>query len=104
AVPIYESMGSLEQDYHLGSSQIIVAALQGLRIVNERDLSWQQIADFRNDHAAKTKLRRLRHWLDSTMMGKPLSYVRDELAIRLDDYEWALKKHGINTVTGTVAE
>jgi hypothetical protein len=104
AVPIYESMGNWERDYRPGSSEVIVAALHGLGIISESDLDWAQVLEFRNDISAKTKLRRLRHWVDSTMLDKPLSYVRDELAIRLDDYEWALKKHGIKTVTGTVAE
>jgi hypothetical protein len=37
------------------------------------------------------------------MVSKPTSYISDEIACRLDRYEWALKKHGIQTVTGTIA-
>jgi hypothetical protein len=104
AIPFYESMGDLEKDYRPGHSEVIVAALSGLGITNEKELSWDQVIEFRNDSAAKTKLRRLRHWLDSTIMDKPLSFVCDEIAIKLDDYEWALKKHGIKTITGTATE
>lgn len=31
-------------------------------------------------------------------------YIEDEISIKLEDYEQALKKHGIKTVIGTVEE
>jgi hypothetical protein len=34
----------------------------------------------------------------------PVPYVIDRLATRIDDYEWALKKHGIETVTGFLSD
>jgi hypothetical protein len=48
--------------------------------------------------------RRLRHWLDASMMGKPVSFIQDEIALKLADYEHALKKHGVVTLTGTLSE
>jgi hypothetical protein len=104
AVPVYDSAAACEADYGVGSSDVLVAALDGLAIIKEGDLTWEQVVEFRSDLDAKAKLRRLRHWLDSTMVGKPVSFVRDELAIRLDDYDWALRKHGIKTATGVVTD
>ncbi len=46
----------------------------------------------------------MRNWLDTEMVGKSISYVSDAIATRLDGYEWALKKHGIETVTGAVSD
>lgn len=104
AIPIYESMGDWGQDYHPGTSEVIVAALHDLKVVDESNLTWDQVTDFRNDSAAKVKLRRLQHWVEWSVMDKSPAYVRDELAVRLDDYEWALKKHGIKTIIGTATE
>ncbi|MEA2465378.1 MAG: hypothetical protein QOJ98_3125 [Acidobacteriota bacterium] len=42
------------------------------------------------------------HWLDNEMRGRTAAFIADELAIRLEDYEWSLRKHGIATVTGTL--
>jgi hypothetical protein len=66
-------------------------------------LAWDQVVDFRRDTEAKIKLRRLRNWLSNEFVGKPISYVSDAIAIKLDDYEWATKKHGISVVSGTVS-
>jgi hypothetical protein len=43
------------------------------------------------------------HWLDKEMVGKPRSFIEDEVACRVHDYEWALKKHGIQTVLGNLS-
>jgi hypothetical protein len=62
------------------------------------------VIEFRRDSEAKKKLRRFRHWLDRDLVGKSVQYVADEIAGRLEDYEWALEKHGIQTVTGTLSD
>jgi hypothetical protein len=49
------------------------------------------------------KLRRLFHWMDSEMVGKQVSFIGDHLATKLDDYEWALKKHGLQIATGVLS-
>lgn len=38
------------------------------------------------------------------MVGKSQAFVEDEISIRLDDYEQALRKYGIKTVVGTIEE
>jgi hypothetical protein len=103
AVPIYESADACSTDYGVGETETIVTVIENLGIINEGGLNWQQVMDFRNDRDAKMKLRRMRLWLDSVLVGKPLSYVTDAIAIKLDDYEWALKKHGIETITGSLS-
>jgi len=104
AVPMYESADACARDYHLGDTEVIVATIEKLGLVDEARLDWQQVLDFRNDQQARVKLRRMRHWLDSELEGRPISYVADALATRLDDYEWAPKKHGIETVTGSLSD
>lgn len=104
AIPIYDSFGGFEHEYRPGSSECIVAALDGLELAVEGALSWGQVLEMRKDKAAKEKLRRLRHWFDHNMIGKEIPFIVDELATRLSDYEWALKKYGVKTATGVAAD
>jgi len=101
-VPVYSSDEACSREYSVGSTEAIVGAIQNLRIVDESRLDWDQVVQFRQDPRATTKLRRLRHWLDLEFVGKPISYISDSIAVRLDDYEWALQKHGIETAIGTL--
>jgi hypothetical protein len=102
--PVYSSESGFEKDYKLGTTESIIAAIHNLRIVDDAKLSWPQVMDFRRDPEARMKLRRLRQWFDFELAGKPLPQVYDVLATKLDDYEWALKKHGLETVVGSLSE
>jgi hypothetical protein len=104
AVPVYESNDAWSRDYSAGDNEVLIAAIENLGIVDEERLDWQQIMDFREDPEAKAKLRRMRNWLDTDLVGRPASYIADALGARLDDYEWALRKHGIETVTGSLQD
>ena len=57
-----------------------------------------------SDVEAKLKLRRLRHWADLSIRNKSISFISDEISLRLEDHDWALKKHGIKTLTGTLSD
>jgi len=85
-----------------GDASVLVTTLSDLAIVDEKKLVWEQVQQFREDKDARSKLRRLIHWLDADMIGKSEQFVREEIAKKLDDYEWALKKHGIVTILGTI--
>ena len=92
AAPVYES----EAD-----RTVVVAALTNLEIVDEDQLTWEQVMAFRQDAGTLRKYRRFLHWLEG-MAGEPRSYVEDEIGIRLEDYDSALQKHGIRTVKGNL--
>lgn len=79
---------------------MILAGVKDIGIVDEGKLVWAQVEEFRKDSNARRKYRRMIHWLDSEMVGKSADFVADRIAIKLEDYEWALKKHGIKTITG----
>ena len=74
----------------------------GRRIVDEDRLAWEQVQEFRRDARAHSAYRMFVHWLDGEMVGKPATFVADEIAARLERYDWALRKHGIETVTGAL--
>lgn len=104
AIPIYDSSQQQQKEYKSGDRQAIVTALENLSIVDESQLTWDQIRQFREDSEARKKYRRLMHWMDKDMVGKSQSFVEDEIAIKLEDYEQALKTHGIRTVLGTFSD
>lgn len=78
--------------------------MENLKIVDEEKLTWEQVLELRNDKQSRLKYKRSIHWLDKEMIGKSQSFIEDDISIKLDDYEGALKKHGIKTVIGTVKE
>ena len=87
-----------------GDKDVIITTLDNLRIVDENSLTWEQVLELRNDQQSRNKYKRFIHWLDKEMIGKSQSFIEDEIAIKLSDYEEALKKHGIKTTLGTVKE
>jgi hypothetical protein len=99
ALPMYDSTESRDAEYQVGHTQVLVAAIEGLQVVDEDSLDVEQILEFRKDASAKSKFRQLRHWADKELAGKPSSFLIDAVSQRLEDYEWALKKHGILTVS-----
>lgn len=102
AVPLYESRAARESEYRSGDRSVLVATLSNVALVDENAITWEQVSELRRDAGMLRKFRRLAHWLDAEMVGKSLTFVQDEIAIRLDDYEAAIKKHGLMTTVGTL--
>jgi hypothetical protein len=104
AVPMYSSKATYNREYLPGNVEALVAISENLAVVDEDKLSWAQVLELRRDLEAKEKLRRMRFWIDSEFSGKTVSHIADACAVRLENYEWALRKHGIETVTGTLSD
>lgn len=103
AVPeLYDAQSNYERQYEAGKEAILVASLSNLRIVDEGQLQWDQVLEFRKDRDARRKFRRVLHWLDRDMVGKSQAFVQDEISAKLEDYAWAIKKHGLKTAIGTL--
>jgi len=93
---------SIEENKNARSN--FVLALSNLEIVDEKQLSWEQVLQFRQDEDARKKYIRLIHWLEKDLLDKPQSYIEDEISIKLDDYKTALKRHGIKTALGALSD
>ena len=102
-MPAYESSMARDSDYQLGDHQILIPVLTDLDIASNELLEWPQIIEFRSDKDAQKKYRRLVHWLDAEMVGKPLSFIEDEIALKLEDYLYAMRKHGVKIVLGSIS-
>jgi hypothetical protein len=102
-VPLYASVSRRDAQYRSGDQSAIVAVIQNLGIADDEQLQWEQVMEFRQDKDARAAYRHFVHWLDKEMVDRPVSYIADELAARVERYEWALRKHGIETVVGVLS-
>ncbi len=89
--------------YQRGDRQVVGAALQGLGIVDEEALTWEQVLEIREDARAVLNLKQVFLWLDNNMVDKDPSYIVDTIGEKIDRYEQALKKWGILTKAGSLA-
>lgn len=77
--------------------------INNIPTIVEEKLKWGQVLEVRRDEAAVKKLRRLKNWVNSDMNGKSRCEIAELLDQAIDDYSFALKKHGIMTTVGGVA-
>ena len=74
--------------------------LEGIKIIDNDSLSWKQVMDFKEDIEATSKLRNLRLWAKDGLNATSMSHAQEIIGQKLEDYEWAIKKHGVKTGTG----
>jgi hypothetical protein len=101
-VPLYDSALQRDVEYKPGTFAAITAVIENMAIVSEESLSWHQVIEFRKDSVAKAAYRRFIHWLDSDMVGQSADFMADEIAARMERYDWAVRKHGLQTVVGAL--
>ncbi|MCX6539248.1 MAG: hypothetical protein NT151_10010 [Acidobacteria bacterium] len=101
-VTVHDSTHARDAGCLKSAEPALLGILDGLRIVDERRLSWEMVEEFRADPEARRKYKRLLHWLRTSMASKSQREVEDEVGCRLEEYEWALKKHGIETLLGHI--
>jgi len=102
-VPVFESAAARDAEYRIGQHEAVIALLSNLSVVDEEALSWEQVVQFRSDPEARSAFRSCAHWLDRDMVGKPLSYIEDDIGIRLEAYDRAVRTHGLRTVVGSLS-
>ncbi|MGB2714955.1 MAG: hypothetical protein WBC51_12295 [Vicinamibacterales bacterium] len=102
--PIFSSAASRHAELRAGSHSVAIASMHHIGLADETTLDWQQVIEFRQDRDSLNKYRRMIHWLDKELADRDQQFVEAEISRRLEDYEWALRKHGISTVLGTLSE
>jgi hypothetical protein len=95
-LPANDGSSSFSQTY----SSLV---LTDLPLINTASASWAQIMEIRKDPEARMRLRRLRLFCLEHYVGKPRSFIEDDLLKRLDDYERTRKKHGFDAVTSSLS-
>lgn len=77
--------------------------LSGISLIDVSKAPWEQIFEFRKDTEARGKLRNLRLFFHNNYKGKPTSYVIDDLARRIDEYDSSRKRLGFEAMTGSIS-
>jgi len=101
-VPIYSSELAFRNDTVTGPAVGYQAAINQVSLVSSNGVNWNQIVDFREDKESLRKYRALRNWFRQGLKANSVSEATDIIGQKLEDYEWAIRKHGLKTITGTL--
>jgi len=97
--PVY--LDPIGYDVALSATEAgIEACLASVPVPFEENLTWRQVAEIRMDLDARNKLLRFRRWFSTELRGKSVDEITSTLEMRLEQYRWALKKHGVETAVG----
>tara|TARA_R110002020_G_scaffold70934_1_gene183742 strand:- start:1659 stop:2561 length:903 start_codon:yes stop_codon:yes gene_type:complete len=100
----YKSSTQLEYDHSQNKYQEgddIIISLLNLQMIDTYNTSWEQILEFRKDKNSIKNLRKLKLFLYDNYLGKPASYIEDDILNRIEDYNKSISKWGFNTITTT---
>jgi len=79
---------------------VLEVSINYIPAIVEDKLSWEQVLDLRRDKVSKDKLKRLKYWINLELKDKSREEIISTLDKMIDDYEFALKKHGVLTTIG----
>lgn len=99
--PVFSSQIACDTVFPPGDSRTYQAVFNNLPLVSN-DISWEQVLEFRKDSIACGHYRELRIWLNDALKTKSVTEATDIIGQRIDKYEWAIKKHGLETLTGSL--
>ena len=75
----------------------ITVQFAALPLVDTTRASWEQILEIRRDRDAFKRLRDLRLFFHTSYLNRSRSYIEDDLARRLDNYERTARQYGFDT-------
>lgn len=108
-IPIYFSPTDYEQHFLPNNSDneflspTISICINKIPEIIEDKLSWEQVLDIRKDKKSLTKIRRFKNWTTLELANKSEEEIASILEKNLDDYSFALKKHGVETAIGAIS-
>lgn len=100
AIPSYATEDRFDKEFPDGSHLAYQAALESIPVLDNAGVEWAQVLQLRQDPSAIRKLRDLRLWLEVGVKAASVSQAQELIEQKLQDYQWALKKHGLKTITG----
>jgi hypothetical protein len=100
--PVYLSDAAFHFDHPVGPAAVYQAAITEIPDIDEAATSWDEILEFRHDAAALGLYRAFRLWANDAVKAESVAHAQDLIGQRLENREWALRKHGFNTVVGSM--
>jgi Family of unknown function (DUF6236) len=101
-VPSFSSCELFASTLEIGDAVAYRAILSNIPVI-ANTVPWEQVVEFRRDEDATLKLRRMRVWVQESLKTKSVSEAEDRIATQLSDYSNALRKHGIETLLGSIS-
>ena len=98
-IPSFGSETYFSEVFPSGDTKSYQPIMNNLPIVSDKT-SWKQILQFREDKNSVLKFRSLKKWFEESLAAKSESQATDIISKKIEDYEWAIKKHGLKTITG----
>lgn len=100
ALPVFSNSAELDKYCPSGPTAVYQAVIDNVPLIDDSHLSWDQVLEIRQDQEANQKLRDFRVWTRSLDDAITIEEAEDLIAQRLEDYELAIKKHGLETRLG----
>ena len=100
----YSATGPYFRRFVAGEGMAYEGALNNIPLVCANNASWDHIIEFRKDPAAARKYRDLRLWIRSGLNAQSVEHATDIIAQKIEDYRWAIKKHGFETSIGAMTQ
>lgn len=101
-VLLYPTGSAFNDEFSPGRNTAYQAIITNIQLVDESNLEWEQVLEFRNDKDSLWKYRKLRNWLQDSLEGKSETQATDSIAQKVEDYGRAIHKHGLETKIGAL--
>ncbi len=88
--------------YNSRQSSALEVCITNIPNALEENLSWKQILEIRKDKNSHNSIKRLRRWLNTEFTNKSENEIIETIEKNLEDYSFALKKHGVLTSIGSL--
>lgn len=101
-IPVANNRNHLFPETGHGVVDLFEAIATNLPILDTRKTTWEQIESFRDDESCLKMYRDFRLWLGS-ISSKSNAEAIDIIGQKYDNYKFAIKKHGFDTVQGALS-
>lgn len=104
ACPIYSADAEISNDFKAGAQIILQRVVNNLNIVDEMQLEWEQVSDFRKDKESRLSYIHFLSYLRERWDIYDKKMFEYEIEKLYYEYKRALKKHGVMTRLGFVKD
>lgn len=91
----YPGFSNDMEAFKSGDYSFVLACISGLGVIDEDQLTWEQVMNFREDELSRLSLARFLNWLNIDMNNKTKAQIQDELCAMYENGQGALRKFGI---------
>lgn len=95
SVPYFYDNDSYDGYMAQGDGECVEFKFLNAPLIDINSVTWDHITELRRDLDFKRKLRAFRLLFEDDYSGKGINYVTDSLLKRIDDYEQACKRNGV---------